>query len=521
MACREAPLNHPGDKRLLGQASDGVDPRGAVAAIPTAQADRERMSPLTTPVRLVAQLPKKLRQTTPGFGLRFPKLELKRHLRDTSADMGSYTELTVAGYPLITSKSEVIPEVMTVFRETDRRVHTRRVSERNPLVWGVPDPDNQEIETTIEYSCLAREAIDRLDVIGFSLRRVRESFEAGRQLRLDELASRAENNGTPDLLVELWNEEKTFLKTVTFDDYSDAFAKVMADGLRPDPFDDRKAEGLDPTIKSILEENHDTPFGFRGGNERLLIRLACNLVGPETRVVQDITVLVDAGYYGNNEPVCEAAIHGLIASHAENAPRIILTEGSTDRAILKDALSILYPHLAEYYSFLEFNSSRSPGGAGHLVSLVKAFAGAGVTNRIVALFDNDTSAREATKALKPLSLPSNIAVLHYPDLELLRDYPTLGPNGLTTLNVNGLAASIELYLGADILRLGNEALTPVQWKGYSDTLRQYQGEVRQKAELRAACSRRATRCRTKPAALEQTDWSGLSAILQMVFSAFE
>ena len=136
----------------------------------------------------------------------------------------------------------------------------------------------------------------------------------------------------------------------------------------------------------------------------------------------------------------EAAIHGLTADHAENAPRIILTEGSTDRAILKEALSILYPHLAEYYSFLEFNSSRSPGGAGHLVSLVKAFAGAGVTNRIVALFDNDTSAREATRALKPLSLPSNIVALHYPDLELLRDYPTLGPSGLTTLNVNGLAA---------------------------------------------------------------------------------
>ena len=41
VACREAPLNHSGDKRLLGQAGDGVDPRGAVSAVPTAQADRE------------------------------------------------------------------------------------------------------------------------------------------------------------------------------------------------------------------------------------------------------------------------------------------------------------------------------------------------------------------------------------------------------------------------------------------------------------------------------------------------
>ena len=86
---------------------------------------------------------------------------------------------------------------------------------------------------------------------------------------------------------------------------------------------------------------------------------------------------------------------------------------------------------------------------------------------------------------------------------------------------NGLAASIEFYLGADILRLGNQTLTPVQWKGYSDTLQQYQGEVRKKAELHGAFSRRLARCRTNPAALEETDWSGLSAILRMVFRVFD
>ena len=41
MACRETPSNYPDDKRLRVQAGDGVDPRGAVAAVPTAQPDRE------------------------------------------------------------------------------------------------------------------------------------------------------------------------------------------------------------------------------------------------------------------------------------------------------------------------------------------------------------------------------------------------------------------------------------------------------------------------------------------------
>lgn len=431
--------------------------------------------------------------------------------------MGTYTELTVAGYPLILSKSEVVPEAMTVFRETDRRVFTRGMSDRNVLVWGEPDIDDQETETAIEYSCQTRKVIDRLEVMGFGFRRARQDFEAGRQFELDKFRAWAEDDGDSDWFADRWN----FIKTLTFDGYADAFAKVIAGGLRPAPFDDRKKEGLDPTIKYILDDDDDYLLGFLGGDVRLLLRVACELVGPDTYVVQDITALVDAGYYGNDEPVCQNATRALTAGHPESSPRIILTEGATDGAILKEALAILYPHLAEYYSFLDFESSRLPGGAGHLVSVVKAFAGAGITNRVVALFDNDTAARDATRALESVSLPPNIAVRHYPELNLLRDYPTLGPNGLTPLNVNGLAASIELYLGADVLRESDQALTPIQWKGYNHTLGQYQGEVIRKATLHDAFYRKVARCRADPATLEATDWSGLSAILETVFRAFE
>ena len=186
---------------------------------------------------------------------------------------------------------------------------------------------------------------------------------------------------------------------------------------------------------------------------------------------------------GQHEPVCENAIRDLVEGHPENAPRIVLTEGSTDGAVLKAALALLYPHLEGYYSFLDFESTRAAGGAGHLVSVVKAFAGAGITNRIIALFDNDTAAREAVRALQTVRLPPNFAVRHYPDLELLRAYPTLGPGGLTTLDVNGLAASIELYFGKDVLSDGQGGMIPVRWKGYSDALRNDQGEVGNKGRL--------------------------------------
>ena len=152
-------------------------------------------------------------------------------------------------------------------------------------------------------------------------------------------------------------------------------------------------------------------------------------------------------------------------------------------AILKAAISLLYPHLVGYYSFLDFDSSRSPGGAAHLVSVVKAFAGAGISNRVIAVFDNDTAATDAMRTMDPVALPPNIAIRRYPPLETLRSYPTLGPSGLSSLDVNGLAASIELYLGKDVLQDGAGTLSPVQWKAFNDALKQCQGEVGSKGQL--------------------------------------
>src|SRR5262249_5912004 len=143
-----------------------------------------------------------------------------------------------------------------------------------------------------------------------------------------------------------FGEDWDLLKSLTFDAYATAFAKVITDGLRPVPFDDHKKVGLDPVIKYILADHDEYLFGFPGTDVRFLLRLACDLVSADSRVVQGITALVHSGDYGEQEPVCENATRALIAGHPENSPRIILTEGSTDAAILKEALALLYPHLS-------------------------------------------------------------------------------------------------------------------------------------------------------------------------------
>jgi hypothetical protein len=89
------------------------------------------------------------------------------------------------------------------------------------------------------------------------------------------------------------------------------------------------------------------------------------------------------------------------------------------------------------------------------------------------------------------------------------------------LDVNGLAASIELYFGKDVLLDSAGTLTPVQWRGYSETLKHYQGEVMRKTQLRTAFHQKAASCRADPEVLKASDWSGLSVILQEIFQAFD
>jgi hypothetical protein len=430
--------------------------------------------------------------------------------------MGSFTDLSVDGYPLLQTKSEVVPEVMTAFQETDRRV-TRVLGQGDePVLDAADNEDSAETETMILYRCETHKVIDRLNVMGFTLRRAREDFEALHKLKVQEFASWAEDDEDLAWFADDWE----FLKGLTFDSYASALREVMTQRLQPFPLDNPNSEDLSPTIKYILCENDERFLGYFCSDIRSLLRLACELVAPDTYVVQDITELVSAGYYDESEPVCANLTRSLTAGHPENSRRIILTEGSNDSKLLRDALDLLYPHLSAYYSFLDFDTSRSQGGAGHLVSIVKAFAGAGITNRVIALFDNDTAAFEARRSLDAAALPPNFAVLHYPDLDAFRRYPTLGPAGLSHLNINGLAASIELYFGADVLSLDG-ALAPIQWKGYSEALAAYQGEVMHKNQLLAAFHRKIARCRVDAEAMRAADWAGMRAILEAVFRAFQ
>ena len=374
--------------------------------------------------------------------------------------MSSYATLTLGSLELGTSGNRVDPELIWLFRPSDKHVEklTRRNRDRlsrHIMPEYIDEFDDANPLTCVEYRCTAADLRDRLELKGFTLELAKERFNQA---------------------------------NVQF------------------PYDD--FPGLE--------------YGFSAFDHLLFIRLVIESSRPNEYLIYDLTDLVYAGYIDEEDDCVALAEVETITSIIFHQKVIVLTEGKTDKDFLERSLKILYPHLADYFHFFDFNLNKPPGGVGALANLVRAFAAASVEHRILALFDNDAAARDALKNLDVKSLPENIRFYHYPNLAMAENYPTIGPSGRSAMNVNGLAGSIELYLGQDVLENENDEgeLTPVQWTGYQHRVGAYQGEVMYKKKIQDRFSKKLKACERDPVKIDSYDWGGIRSILDVMRVAF-
>lgn len=192
-----------------------------------------------------------------------------------------------------------------------------------------------------------------------------------------------------------------------------------------------------------------------------------------THVTLEYTDLINGGWIKESDE---------LASESP-ASTILLTEGISDCRFLKTAISLLCPHLSRSFTFLNFEEFKLQASASTLVHTVKALNAAGISNNVVAVFDNDTAAKDAQKNLLSLKLKKNFRVINLPEIQSLRNYPTVGPQGSLNMDVNGFAGSIELYFPTEALKDSSGALFPVIWKGYVEGQKKYQGEIANKHQI--------------------------------------
>jgi hypothetical protein len=418
--------------------------------------------------------------------------------------MGSYTDFKIGEYTLLSNKSDVIPPLMTLFRESDR------------LTLPSEEKQGEDSYDTHLYRTSVRVAKDRLGVMGFSLNKTQQDFLECKADEESRLQDWSEDLGSEDLRQDL-----EILRSATFGAYVDGFRQIKNRALRASHFGEETAQGASGFVRFMLAPDDDGYlFQFPCSDLRYLVRAFLEVCGDDETVSQDLTELISAGYYEPNDHVCELAISALTEGYPVNSRIIVLTEGSSDKHVLESAIDLLYPHLTGFYSFMDFASSNAAGGTGALVSNVRAFSGSGITNRVVALFDNDTAGLDAVRVLKKTALPLNIKIVHYPDSAIGISYPTIGPTGMVNLNVNGLAASIELFLGLDVLTTNGE-LSPVQWTGYNTAVGRYQGEILNKTQLHDRFFEKVSICKSDQTQIERYDFADMRCLLENLFQVFQ
>jgi hypothetical protein len=429
--------------------------------------------------------------------------------------MGSYGKLLVGRYLVGSFYGGVPQEVLTLFQDGERlHLHGNEdySDTRHGLCDRLFDLTTEDYSDEAEYICYSAsvgELRDRLDVLGFTRREAVAVFDLSESKRATMWLETVRQSVRP---TPNWLQEQSVQKT--FNDWIQACRELppMLTGGSVVSFDSiEHAIGWPRTVWTDDDEDIDVIW---------LTRALLEVCDEDDLVALEITDLIDAGYYDEDDNELCTRAWSLATTSPSDRRIVVLTEGSTDQQVLESALDVLYPHLTGFIVFFDFAVSNAQGGAANLFSLVRGFAGAGISNRIVALFDNDSAASDVLRGLDRTKLPKNIRVIQYPPLDLATNYPTLGPSGLAEMDVNGLAGSIELYLGRDVLEESGQ-LHPVQWRGYVQGVNKYQGELINKRQALAAFARKVRMARENEEVLRLLDWSGVRAIFKALITAFD
>ena len=438
--------------------------------------------------------------------------------------MGSYATLSLGSLELGSTKDDIDPGLIWIFRPSDKR--TRRLDQRDRQHLSkyveedcIDEYDESNPFIVVEYRCSASAARDRLDLKGFTYEVAEAYFQKALEAeirRYEEYISDSRFTG----ISHIYTEWLYVLQSLSINSWLEAFIRIKEEQLTRAMLEELPEGDNQLPLLRYMIEGWAGFYGFPGVDYRHFVRVVLETTSSQDDLTYDLSDLVAGGWIDGASNLVAEAENLMNEEFLLSQRVIVLTEGDTDRMILERSLSLLYPHLVEYFHFFDFTGRKIGGGAGELANLVKAFAAADVRHRILALFDNDTAAKAALSHLDTDSLPSNIAVRHYPTIPLAKDYPTVGPSGEARMDVNGLAGSIELYLGQDVLKDNDGALSPVQWTGYDRKLRAYQGELLDKQVVLQRFAARLARFETHPEHIPQYDWEGLEAIIDTMRKAF-
>jgi hypothetical protein len=408
--------------------------------------------------------------------------------------MGSYAGLYIKEKAVFYFKNESYGYFVDYFKP-DELLHLKGKDAvpyaTNWYVEQLTDDDYDDVEV-YAYRTTVAVLKDRMNVFGITTDLVNRVFE---EVKAEKIAENIDFGLDSDFR-DKYIKENEYLENLTYKKWANDVKEWLAKNGVMRAFNPMSAM--------------DDPFAiFRYEDDSVLLRMILDQLQPDDVIVLDLSDVYSGGWVTEKNPEILSATEE--AYTKSTARPIIITEGVFDARAIEDALAVLKPHLHGYVAFLDFGQNND-GGASAAVRLLKSLAAAGIENRVLAIFDNDTAAHEELAGLDRSKLPKHFDIMFYPDLLLAENYPTLGPQGDVVMDVNGLACSIEMYLGSDALEDHGGNLRPVQWKNKMPRTGKYQGEVDYKSDIQKKYTKKVKEAK-KHGIQPGQDWSGMERII--------
>jgi len=389
--------------------------------------------------------------------------------------MGSYSQITFADYPIFDNKNWYYQEIVnSIFLPNDFVCEKRKYSTRNILVWGDAYENEKGTFEFKGYKQTVKVCKDRLEIFGESFKKAKKDFQQAKKISRQE--------GFYDFP----------LSDLTYEQYLFEIKSII----------DSKEKSYDQLNINFKESLTSGDLGIYDLSIDSHLYSILSVLPDNGIVEYDLTDVINGGWVEISQ-----------AKYVDYEKIIILTEGKSDVEFISKSIEKLFPHLKDYYHFIDFDEYKVESSASALVKLITSFAAANVKHPIIALFDNDTAGLKEMKKLTYRTVPPNIKILKYPDIALAKKYPTVGPTGKKKMNVNGYACSIEMYFGVDVLMRDNE-LIPIQWKGFDDKEKKYQGEIADKNYVQETF-------RKKLQKTTMTESKELTELLNGIFNAYK
>jgi HEPN superfamily Toprim-like protein len=179
-------------------------------------------------------------------------------------------------------------------------------------------------------------------------------------------------------------------------------------------------------------------------------------------------------------PLCDSGWEdptSFVAGARRDQTLLVATEGTTDARIIRRALEVLQPDVADFFRFIDVDERHPFWGTGNLVKFAEGLVRIDVQNKVIFLLDNDAEGVDAVHRLQSLGMPRNMRALLLPRQEAFARFPARGPGGVETCDINGRAAAIECYLDLDLPGLPSPQVVWSNYKRDGDT---WQGALEHK-----------------------------------------